>query len=157
MTQTIEEFYGPVVSTYTDGQAVDDGILVAVSDRDRVSRPLFDFLAEKLDDTPPAGWPVDLMGYATARSKAKTLDEVGLRRAVAASRGLIEQNRRAATSVYEENIGGGIWAGFVQLGQQGDREIITGFDETDGPGGDRKVWLMPNECGGLTLMFPEDN
>ena len=153
-----------VISTYTDAQAVDDGTLVAVTPKDRVTSALWGFMAEHLDDTPPAGWPVGLMDYATARSKADGLAEVGLRRALAAARGLIDVNRQQATRIYEENIGGGIWTGYIQ---QGAGDVITGFDLTDsltsigGDGrthsvGDRRVWLIPNEQGGLTLMFPED-
>jgi hypothetical protein len=115
-----------------------------------VTRALWDFLDKHLDENPPTGWPVELMGWCTIR---KDDPEPGMRRALAASKGLIDSNRIQATRIYEENIGGGIWDGFIQ---QGAGDIITGFDQGDGPGGDRKVWLMPNELGGLTLMFPED-
>lgn len=139
-----------VISTYTDEQACEDGVLVAVTPKDRVTVALWGFLSDNLGDTPPCGWPVELMGWCTIRDDDP---EPGLRRALAATKGLIDVNRTEATRVYEHNIGGGIWQGFIQQGAEG---LITGFDQSDGPGGDRKVWLLPNELGGLTLMFPED-
>ncbi len=138
------------ISTYTDAQAVEDGELVAVTPKDRATSALYEFLVDNLGETPPAGWPVELMGWCTIR---KDDEEPGLRRALAATRGLIDVHRHAATRIYEENIDGGIWAGYIQ---QGAGDVITGFDTSDSPSGDRKVWMLPNKQGGLTLMFPED-
>lgn len=60
-----ESFFKPedVISTYSDAQAVDDGVLVAVNAKDRVSRAAFEFLAAKtpMISRPPNKWPVDLM------------------------------------------------------------------------------------------------
>jgi hypothetical protein len=50
-------------------------------------------------------------------------------------RALVTANETEARKVYEENIGGGIWT----------TELLG-----------RTVWLIPNEVGGLTAMFPED-
>ena len=150
-----------VVSTYTDAQAVEDGELVAVTPKDRVTSALWAFLVDNLSETPPAGWAVELMGWCSIR---KDDEEPGLRRALAAARGLIDVNRLQATCIYEENIDGGIWTGYIQ---QGAGDIITGFDISDSTTsldadgqvcnvGDRKVWMLPNDQGVLTLMFPED-
>ena len=154
----------PVLSVYTDGDAVDDGALVAVGDKNRVTRTLFEFLVERLTEKPPNCWPVEMMGYFTANKQ----DEPGLARALAATRALIDENATQAQRVYDENIGGGIWKGTVQLGIEqpkgstksaDGREVVTGFTEGGGDADtatDRVVWLMPNELGGLTLMFPSD-
>ncbi len=150
-----------VISQYTDKQACEDGEVVPVTPKDRVTRSLWAFLADHLDEKPPTGWPVGLMDWCTIR---KDDPEPGMRRALAASKGLIDVNRIQAARIYEENIGGGIWQGFIQ---QGAGDVITGFDVTDSTTsidsegqscnvGDRRVWLMPNELGGLTLMFPGD-
>jgi hypothetical protein len=139
-----------VISKYTDEQACEDGTLVAVTPRDRVTSAVWGFVSEHLGDTPPFGWPVGLLAWCAIRDDDP---EPGMRRALAATKGLIDVNRTEATRIYEDNIGGGIWDGYIQ---QGADDVITGFDRTDGPGGDRRVWLMPNELGGLTLMFPED-
>jgi len=158
------DYDAPVISSYTEEQAVDDGTLVKVSDGDRVTRPAFEFMCAHLGDTPPSYWPVDLMGYATARSKAETLDEVGLRRAVAAALGLIAAFGPGARKVYDENLGGGIYTLFAQTGSNGaDGDVITRLVPVGGHDADhvdhgagRRLWLLPNEVGGLTLMFPED-
>lgn len=145
-----------VVSTYTDEEAVDDGVLVAVGPQMRVTRNLFNFLAETLGEEPPTNWPVGLIQYAGASRQA----EPGLSRAAAACAGLITTSAVAAKRVYDENIGGGIWKGTIQLGATGadNQPIVTGFDvgsEVE-DAGNKVVWLMPNELGGLTLMFPSD-
>ena len=104
-----------VVSRYTDKQAVDDGVLVAVSAKDRVTRNAWSYLGGQLERTDD-----DSSGDAIAGDLAlRYFREFGLE----------------AIRVYEHNIGGGIFS-FDVLG--------------------RKMWIIPNELGGLTLMFPED-
>jgi hypothetical protein len=56
-------------------------------------------------------------------------------RALFTSGRMIGQHALEAKRVYKENIGDGIFT-FIELG--------------------RKMWIIPNEIGGLTLMFPED-
>jgi hypothetical protein len=109
-----------VVSTYTDGQACEDGILVAVAAKDRVSRPVWEYLCSRV--------PLD--NVAPEAIDAKRHDH-----ALFTSGRMITTNALEARRVYEQNIGGGIFS----LIEQG-----------------RKFWIMPNELGGLTLMFPED-
>ena len=132
-----------VISTYTDAQAIEDGVLVAVSKRDRVTGPLFSYLCEwaPLNFKPPSDWPVDMMLWF----KAKTAQH----KAAAMALGLFAVYGHDARRIYEENIGGGIWKFYA-----GGRPIVA-FEETEIAQG-REIWMLPNEIGGLTLMFPED-
>ena len=115
-----------VISTYTDTQACDDGLLIALDAKDRVTRSVWEWLVEKAPKSsqPPNRWPVDMMGWfsATSIKKAeaqkliakhgkdtqKVLERiVADRKAAALSRGIITTNRHQATRVYNENINGG--------------------------------------------------
>ena len=60
-----DDFWGQPISTYTDRDAIEDGILVPVNRTDRVTRPAFEFLAEHtpLGAKPPANWPVEVMNW----------------------------------------------------------------------------------------------
>ncbi len=109
-----------VISTYTDADAVDDGVLVAVAAKDRVTRGVWDYLCSRvpLDNVAP-----------------EEIDNKRHDHALFASGRMIGQNALQARQVYNQNIDGGIFT----LIEQG-----------------RKFWIMPNELGGLTLMFPED-
>ncbi len=109
-----------VISTYTDGQAVEDGLLVAVAAKDRVTRAVWEYLCSRV--------PLD--NVSSDQIDAKRHDH-----ALFTSGRMIGQNALEARRVYDQNIDGGI---FVLI-EQG-----------------RKFWIMPNELGGLTLMFPED-
>ena len=117
------------ISTYGDAQAVDDGALVAVSERDRVTCNAFGWMQDNIgnSDTPPNRWPVNLFPWCRAKDAGA--------RAVAAAQGLIGEEANTARRIYEGNIGGGIhtW-------------------EHSG----KTFWLIPNEVGGVTLMVPED-
>jgi len=150
-----------VISTYTDGQAVEDGILVAIGHKDRVSRALWEYLVEHapLDSRPPNRWPVDMLGWFQAGKMGK--DEarnklVADRKALALSKGLISTHASQAKRVYEENIGGGIYKLFSLESLDGKR--IAGL-LAEAPQEEYKysvLWLIPNENGGTTAMFPED-
>jgi hypothetical protein len=59
------------------------------------------------------------------------------------SSALISKYGDRARKVYDENIGGGILK-------------IRMCREFGSSSSARTLWLMPNENGGLTLMFPED-
>jgi hypothetical protein len=50
-------------------------------------------------------------------------------------KGLVGTYGREARRIYEENVGGGIWT----------TELLG-----------KTVWVIPNELGGMTAMFPED-
>ena len=57
-----------------------------------------------------------------------------------------------------ENIGGGIFTGYIV--SDPETGTITAFEVDKAPREDdphrRRIWIMPNELGGLTAMFPED-
>ena len=132
-----ESLFGPVIYSYTDDDAVSDGVLVALDKRDRVTRPVFDWLADNtpLGAKPPDGWPVEMLGWFGAIG---TEAERGAK-AAALAKGLIGLHGRKAREIYEKNIGGGIWKADLAPS-----------------GAPRTLWLLPNELGGMTLMFPED-
>jgi len=99
-----------VISTYTDEQAVEDGVLVAVPGDggvNRVTRAVFDHFTEPMGESPMTG-PVTNIGplFQAIRAMLKIApDEGGWR-----------------TGEYQS----------------------------------KQLWLVPNELGALTLMFPED-
>jgi len=162
-----------VISTYTDWQAVEDGLLVAVSLKDRISRAVWEKLCEHApkDSQPPNCWPVDLMGWFTA-SKIKKEDALKLiaqhgaeegqrkfermiadRKTLALAKGILSTHSQQAKRVYDENIGGGIFNLWATLSSQ---NIFNGLELTDRGVVSLRLWLIPNELGGMTLMFPED-
>lgn len=112
-----------VVSTYTDAQAVEDGVLVAVSGAHRVTRAAWEFIASRQ--------PIDQAQIVPGKPEQTLRDWLTREFCVE----LINRDEGIARRVYDENIGGGIYCVWV-----------------DG----RKLWLMPNENGGMSLMFPED-
>lgn len=162
------KIFGEPISVYTDRDAVEDGVLVSVNERDRVSRACWEWLAQStpLGSKPPNCWPVEMMGWFRAgdisptealkriakhgkEAQAKFEREVRDKKALALAIGLIGTHGPIARRIYENNEGGGIWAGWAVV-QQG---TIVGFNENSGS---QRLWLIPNEQGGLTLMFPED-
>lgn len=159
-----------VISVYSDADAVEDGVLVAVTKKDRVSRAAFEYLIQHalLTVEPPQNWPVELMGFIQADkvSKAEALKivaEHGLdaqkefekkvrsNRALALAKGIIGRDASTAKRVHEQNIGGGIYTlypkvqdgKFTELGTRGSKES-------------ERFWIVPNEVGGVTLLLPED-
>lgn len=160
-----------VISTYTDGEAVADGILVAISKQDRVTSAVWSWLTAKAPDKPPNCWPVDLMGWFRATPDKKQAlallvkygAEDGQKRlnqmirdnkALAMSKGLLGTHASAARRTYEQNTDGGIY----KLYALANLDKIDGLAVTD-PGPNCYswiLWILPNENGGVTLMFPED-
>src|SRR5882672_424324 len=162
--------FGPedVISTYSDSQAIEDGILVAINPRDRVTRSVWEWLVENQPkgNQPPNCWPVGMIGWfkATAITKREALEliakhgakegqekyerQVRDRKAHALSIGVIDQNRDRAKRTYDENLDGGI---FKLLARVEGGQIIE-----LGPTGDVALWLLPNENEGISLMFPSD-
>lgn len=134
-----------VISTYGDEQMLEDGNSVAVTQQDRVIRTVWDWMVERLPEgnAPPDRWPVEMMGWF----QAKTRDD----KALAASKALIDDWRVQATRVWEENIDGGVF----KLYAESKGESISRLKET-GTDDDVVLWLIPNEVGGITLMFPSD-
>ena len=109
MSKQIDEFFGEPISTYTDAQALQDGVLVAVPGEgavNRVTRAVFDRFTESLGTSPITGSVANI---------GPLMDAI------------------RATLQIKSNDG---WR--------------TG--KYDG----KELWLIPNELGGLTLMFPED-
>lgn len=138
-----------VISSYDDGQAVEDGFLVPVGKQDRVTRTCWEWMAEKLGDKPPNQWTINLMGYVMAKD--------GNDRALAASGGLLDTHSREAQRIYDENIGGGIFTLWVDEDDEGIKGVYQERDRTEDEREPMtKLWFIPNELGGMTLMFPSD-
>jgi len=168
-----ENFWGEPISRYTDADALEDGILVAINPKDRVTRAVFDFLSEHtpMGPQPPDNWPVEMMGWfraeAMKREEAlKLIAELGAveaqhkfveiirdRKALAMAKGLIGREERTARRVFEQNEGGGIHTLCMGIDDAG---VIRSLSPRAGQSG-KILWLLPNdETGGMTLMFPED-
>ena len=144
-----ELFGKPIsISIYTDQEAVDDGVLVAINDKgDRVTSAVWHWLETAMETMkkPPSCWPVDLFTFCAAKN--------GATRALAMTRGIIDTNRREALRVYNENIDGGIFT-LCAACDTDDRPIsISKSNDTHGM---KRLWFIPNENDGITLMFPED-
>jgi len=172
-------FHGfEVVSTYTDRQAIEDGILVAISEKDRVSRAVWEYLSSHCPKgaQPPNRWPVDLMGWFRAEkiskvealeliakfgreeSQKKFEEMVGDRKALAMSSALIRTHDRQARRIYDENLDGGIYKLYSMETPDGRRilSLAASAAEAEVEGSYKVLWLIPNENGGITLLFPED-
>ena len=109
MSKQIDEFFGEPISTYTDQQALQDGILVAIPGDggvNRVTRAVFNHFTESLGTSPITG---------TVTNITPLMDAI-----------------------------------CAMLRIEPDDGWRTGLHQ------DRELWLIPNELGGLTLMFPED-
>jgi hypothetical protein len=130
-----------VISTYGDEQSVEDGNIVAVGGNDRVTIACYAWIAASLptEGSPPNGWPVELMGWCTGD------------KSLAAVKGLIGSHSSQARRVWDENIGGGVYKLFADMRGAVIRGL-SGSETTD----DVELWLIPNEVGGITLMFPSD-
>lgn len=96
---------------------------------------------------PPEAWPVALLAWCEAQTPAG--------RALAALGGLIGTYEPQARATYDENRDGGIFRLHASLGDRGQVvRLRTGADVPEEPS--RTLWLIPNEVGGMTLLFPED-
>ena len=70
------EIFGPVIFQYTDKEAIEDGVFIALNYRDRMTSNAFYAIMRVAEDQgdPPSCWPVDLMGYFKAKdAHAKAL------------------------------------------------------------------------------------
>lgn len=169
-----ESFFRPedVISTYTDRQAVEDGIFIAINPRDRVTRTVWEYFAEKAPkrSKPPADWPVSMMDWFQAEKISK-IDALKLiadfgavqgqqkfdrmiaeRKALALAKGIITTHAAQAKRVYDENIGGGVF----KLHGLVDTAGVLFKLSAEPSGVFCNLWLIPNENDGTTLMFPED-
>ena len=142
-----------------------------VTPKDAVTRSVWEYLTAKApkDSRPPCEWPVEMMGWFRAEAikredalkliaehgkdgaQAKFREIIADRKALALASGLIGRDSSTAKRVYENNEDGGIHKIFVA---DNDNEII-GLLRQEMPG-ITTLWLIPNELGGVTLMFPED-
>ena len=144
------------IYTYTDQQAIDDGVLVPVALKDgartahRVTRNAWGWLLHALPEAqPPERWPVALLTW-TGAAKGEKGNKA---RARAALVGLIEEYAASARSIFANNIGGGILTLWPTTSDNG--QTIGGLSQ-HGDEKARRFWLIPNENQGVTLMFPED-
>ena len=122
-----------LIFKYTDEEALADGVLVEVDGRHRMTSAMFAWLSEEVNmgsAQPPDGWPVAMMEWFGASATAGS-------RALALAKGIVARDATEARRVHEKNIHGGIFEIELEL-------------ETK-----RTAWLVPNELGGVTLMFSE--
>ena len=167
-----------VISTYRDEQAVDDGLLVPVTKKDRVHRSVWEAFCTRAPKgaKPPNCWPVDLMGWFTSTKVSPTealqliakygategqqkLNQIITDRKVRAmSLGIIRTYDKQARKVFDENIGGGILALYAELeGTDFDGAgILASLSAEERGVPALRLWLIPNDAGGVTLLFPED-
>ena len=137
-----------VISRYSDDQAVEDGVLVELTARDRMTSNCLAWLEENIpvDGSPPNNWPVPLFDWIGARGD-KT------RRAICAAKGLVG----SFSISYCERQPDQSWAGHAMYA---GANRIGQLLRPDAKRGDRAtykvLWIHPNECGGVTLMLPED-
>ena len=109
MDNPLDDLFGEPISVYTDAQALDDGVLVAVPGEggvNRVTRAVFDHFTESLGASTITG---------TVTNIGPLMDAV-----------------RAMLAIDPDD----------------------GWRMGDYAG--KRLWLIPNEVDGLTLMFPED-
>jgi hypothetical protein len=146
-----------LISTYTDAEAVEDGNLIEINDKDRATRAVWDFA---LNTVPEGLWP--------PRENAKPASEpdaeaVVAQRVLDMCRHIVEDYGPEATRVYRENVGGGIWKGKLLVVGKKIVALAPWPASEDWPEETgnvdlwhRSLWLLPNEIGGMTLMLTED-
>lgn len=160
----LQDMFGDPISEYSDREAVEDGSLVALNERDRITRAVWEYLADHLpgpvngaNSSPPQRWPVDLMRWITAKD--------GYGRAQAACIGMLEQHAKRAVRTYAEENGiyklaavqgpGGVILALWE-GVEAARERFEINPETNIGGCTvTELWILPN-ARGVTLMFPSD-
>ncbi len=126
-----------IISTYTDQDALDDGMLWPLSAYDRITSNLGSTLRRYHTVEPLALLPVSAV-LAVARQWVTSYGE---------------QARR----IYDLNLGGGIWVGALKTNAQGQWiSLEPDTNLRDDTTTLTRVWMLPNELGGLTLMLPED-
>ncbi len=138
------------IFTYTDQEAVDDGVLVPLNKTDRVTRAVWDYFEARTGSrTPPLRWP---LGNSPRAMYPYSDPQDMFWRTSALTSGLIEKYADSARDVYAQNIGGGVWFASLEATETEITALRPGM-KTEGA---VTLWLLPNELGGVTLMFPED-
>lgn len=145
--ETQEDIFGPCISRYSDADAIEDGVLVALDKRDRATVNVYSQIAKIAEDqkTPPDRWTVDLFGYCRAKT--------GEARALAMMSGLIGDVRMMQPRNAERR-DDTFAVRYAVIGPRGFSRLTTD-EPTDGHF--LSLLIMTNEVGGLTLMLPEDN
>jgi hypothetical protein len=170
----MEKLFGKPIYTYTAQQAVEDGYLVAVTERDLVTRSVWNLLVAKtpLGSEPPDRWPVEMMGWfragsITQKDALKMIAKHGIEaqkkyeekirhdKALALAKGLIGSHDRQAKQSEDAGRTYMLYAletNDVLSGLRTEQPVGTGFDQKF-----TTMYLRPNECGGVTLLLPEDD
>jgi len=128
---------------YGDGQAVEDGVLARITIKDRATAAVWRMVQSAVEERPT--------------DHGNTL---------AIIQSWIDANQERAHSVWDNNIDGGVLKlrkvpSTLEVEQT---EMRLGYTEKDFrvipvPVGEARkddMWLIPNELGGVTLMFPSD-
>ena len=139
-----------VISTYSDAEAVDDGMIVALTPIDRVTHAVFCALEEgdRGDaEGPGMNLPVPLMSFIAAKNAKE--------RAVCYAVGLIDSWRGMAERA-DQATERSIYSGHLCFNADGMLVSFTEGPRDPGAGDTRKVWFVVNELGGVTLMYPSD-
>lgn len=130
------------IYSYTDKDAVADGVLIPLTDRCRVTRAVFDFIESRVSKRVPLQWPLG----PNAAAMFPLVDKPEWRTR-ALLNGLLEHYASAAIKIYDD---GSIWHAYLDATGSDINAIRPGSREG------QQLWIMPNELGGLTIMFPED-
>jgi hypothetical protein len=127
--------------SYGDGQAVEDGVLARITPTHRATSAVWHSVQRSLEE------------HTTVDASAIIQSWI------------IEHHERA-TSVWKDNIGGGVLKlrRVPRTPEVEQIEMQLGYIEKDFrvipvPVGEARkddMWLIPNELGGVTLMFPSD-
>lgn len=137
---------GAIISRYTDRDALEDGILVAITERDRCTRGLFDDVARWLpQDQPPNRWPIDLLTWCSK-------DSDGTTRALSAFKGLIGQYKLHV----DRNDGDPVRLWIERAPATDGWRISALLEKEPDSQNHSEMWLLPNELGGVTAMYPSD-
>lgn len=141
-----------IISKYTDTDAIGDGQIIAVNERDRMTNGVFGFLsraATDLDARPPSRWPVPMLDWF----RAKDPDT----KAVALAHGFITENRKAADVPPPADFFTAYFVTDADGRLTGHANHPLSEDGRAAGSHYRRVWLVPNdETRGLTLMFPSE-
>lgn len=131
-----------VISTYTDQEAVNDGVLVSLGSKDRVTSTVYHFLLARVSKRVPLQWPLE----PHAKSAYEVISDPDMRVLMLCT-ALVRHYGPIAKKVYDD---GNLWHAYLDASGSDINAIRPGTKEG------LQLWIMPNELGGLTIMFPED-